>query len=219
MQRLNKEDKNYYIELIQDLLSLKMKGYTNTPILAIKFTYSIRNGLAPSHNLDNKIINFQTWYRNKLPIIFNPEDYGNLINKVNNLFIIKFTNKIDIHIKQLTRNNRKFNLVKYFKNGKLLFEWKDIQTNKNIPNTFTREIGKSTYHYENGILVLSQINKITKPIKIANPDKSLLNNFITMDLETIKIVIIYFNLIYLVGMMVCLKNLILLQILKILKIC
>jgi hypothetical protein len=186
MQKLNREDKNYYIELIQDLLSLKMEGYTNTPILSIKFTYSIRDGLAPT-NQDNKPTNFQTWYNNKLPIAFNPEDYGKIINRIGNVFIIKFTNKIDIHIKQLSRNNTKFNLVKYFKNGKLLFEWKDIQTNKIIYNTFNREIGKSTYHYENGILVLSQINKITKPIQRTNVDKSLLNNFITMDLETVSI--------------------------------
>jgi len=37
LQKLNKEDKDYYIGFIKDLLSLKMEGYINTPIIEIKF--------------------------------------------------------------------------------------------------------------------------------------------------------------------------------------
>lgn len=187
MQRLNKEDKDYYIERIIDLLSLKMQGYINTPILAIIFTYSIRNGQAPNKTKTNNPINIQTWYKNKLPIAFNPEDYGTVIDKSNNLSIIQMNKNINIHLKQLSRNNTKFNLVKYFKKGILLFEWKDTQTNPKLPNTFIREIGKSYYHYEDGKLVLYQLNRLTKAIVKNNIDKSLVNNFITMDLETISI--------------------------------
>jgi len=153
--------------------------------LRLSFTYAIRNGLAPNKFINTNPVNYQTWYGNKLPIVFNPEAYGNIINKINNTFIIKVTNKIDIHLKQLVRNNIKFNTVKYFKNGKLMFDWTDTQTNPNIPNSFRREIGKSTYHYENGILVLSQMKKETKAIERSMPDNRLINNFITMDLETI----------------------------------
>lgn len=107
-----------------------------------------------------------------------------IINKINNVFIVNFTNNIDIHIKQLSRNNIKFNLVKYFKNGNLLFEWQDNLTNPNFPNTFIREIGKSYFHYEDGILVLYLLNRVTKAIVKTNIDKYLLNQFITMDLDT-----------------------------------
>jgi|SRR5688572_3777733 len=186
MKKVNKEDQKYFINYISDYIETKTDIYTTTPIISIIFSYGLREGLAPSNSFKKSNIKFQTFYRNKLPIAFNPEDYGKILTNKGNLFIIALSNRVTIQLNQITKNNTKINLVKYFKNNNLLYEWKDTQTNLEIPNTFIREIRKSVYHFENGELNLVTLIKKTKPIERTISDKNLLNKFISMDLETFK---------------------------------
>jgi hypothetical protein len=76
---------------------------------------------------DNLEINLsaQLYYNFKLPITFNPKDYGTIIQetKINKgiKFIIAHTNKSLIIIDQI-KEDTQFNLVKYYKNNKLILD-------------------------------------------------------------------------------------------------
>jgi hypothetical protein len=85
MKKINLEDKNYFIEYIQEILALKTEVYTEIPINSIIFSYGIRDGLAPTKTIENTELKFQTWYRNKLPITFDPKDYGTVLEHTGNL--------------------------------------------------------------------------------------------------------------------------------------
>ena len=86
---------------------------------------------------------------------------------------------------ELNNNNHVHN-IEYYKNGNLLFQWKDSIIS---PNNFIRYIGKSSIHYINGEIVLYKIEKKTSAItkKILPKNNQPNNKFITMDLETILI--------------------------------
>jgi len=190
MQKLNKEDKEYYIDYIKYIINIKTEGYNSLSIKSIIFSYGIRDGLAPNKNIKENInIKNQIFYSNKLPISLNPEDYGKIIEKdENNKYYIRTNSKIEIILKQdfIEQNKQKLkiNKIKYFRNGNLILEWIDREINIEVPNTFSREIGATTYYYNNGELELKKILKKTGVFKKAKKDKKLQNNFITMDLET-----------------------------------
>lgn len=172
------------------VITIKSDTYTTIPIQSIIFTYGIREGLAFNKNneLLNKDLKYQSYYNNKLPITLNPEDYGKIMKKISlsegSTYYIRVNTKVSIILNQTIIDNKKVNNVDYFRNGNLIQEWIDKETNPLIPNSFTREIGSSTYYYEGGELVLIKMRKKTGRIKQAKKDYKLENKFITMDLET-----------------------------------
>ncbi len=66
--------------------------------------------------LKGEDIKYHTYYNNKLPLVTKPEDYGHIIYKKDNMFTIARAKVIFI-IEAF--NN--YNIVKYFKNGNLIF--------------------------------------------------------------------------------------------------
>lgn len=134
----------------------------------------------------NKDIKYQIYYKNKLPIVTSPEEYGKVIAKYNNLYIISLAKNISVHLFQGKEGDHQVNRIEYIKIGNILFTWKD---NIVAPNSFIRNIDKSTIHYIKGEIVLYKIQKktmgITKKVLPKNNQPS--NKFITMDLETILI--------------------------------
>lgn len=186
LQRLNKEDKDYYINYLLNILDMEELNPDmdiDSPIISLIFEYIIRKG-----NVENKEsksnVKYQTYYRNKLPIYFNPLDYGKLLKQKDNLLIIKVSDKVKIKVTQVENNNEKYNLVEYYKKNKLLFNWKDIYINE---NSFKRELGKSIYTYEFNELVLLKVIKSAKFINPIKTQRVLNNKIITMDCETISI--------------------------------
>lgn len=78
--------------------------------------------------------------------------------------------------KYIDNNEEKYNLVEYYKNNKLIISWKDTYVNNTI---FVRELGKSTYTYENDELVLIKVEKPIKFIKGIKLSKNINDNIIT----------------------------------------
>jgi hypothetical protein len=120
------------------------------------------------------------YYNKKIPIAYKPQDYGTVISQKENRFTIAIDKKTFIILEQFDN----YNLIEYYKNGKLLYEWKDIYLNE---NTFTRELGKNIYTFEDNVLILQQVNKPVKFIKKIKTSGSPNHKIITMDLETVLI--------------------------------
>jgi len=179
-----------------DRIGLSNEAYKSIPISSIILSYGIRKGkITPTIGAgvagQNKDIKYQIYYRNKLPIVTAPEEYGKVIAKYNNLYIISLAKNISIHLFQekeggVHQPSKQINRIEYIKNGNILFTWKDTILS---PQNFIRQIGKSTIHYINGEIVLYKIEKKTSGItkKILPKNNQPSNKFITMDLETILI--------------------------------
>lgn len=80
-----------------------------------------------------------------LPITKNPLEYGKLIYKTSDLFIMQI-NKTNIAV---INKYEQFNIIKIFKSGELMFEYKDFIDN----NTIIRRINNKQFNFENGILI------------------------------------------------------------------
>jgi hypothetical protein len=162
MKRLNKEDMQFYIDYLLDIIETKTDPYFTTPISQIIFSFGYRDGRTIVKFNKIKHINVQKYYNNKLPIAFNPIDYGQVLIHNNNLYIIKIDKKTLVIIKQFNDETGKYNLVDFFKNNSLLYTWKDTYLNE---NKFIREIGKSVYTIEDNEIIL---HKVVKPVKFIN---------------------------------------------------
>lgn len=90
----------------------------------------------------------QVFYKNKLPIAYTPEGYGNILvkNKDNTFYILAY-NKAQIIIEVSKQNDDIISVVKYMKNNKVIFEWVDTIINNNY---LLRSIGSSIYHFLEG---------------------------------------------------------------------
>nr|YP_009517256.1 RNA polymerase [Tephrocybe rancida]YP_009517279.1 RNA polymerase [Tephrocybe rancida]AYE93176.1 RNA polymerase [Tephrocybe rancida]AYE93177.1 RNA polymerase [Tephrocybe rancida] len=199
MQTLSKseKDKDFYINYLLSIMELKSDTYNTLPVLSIVFSYGFRDGLStpfrgPSCPLTPKARSkYQTYYNNKLPVAFNPLDYGELMIKNNNVIWVRINDKVCTCTEQISAEacrrtgaegiKEKYNTVKYFKNNKEIYTWRDTYVNE---NTFKRSLGKSVYTYENNELVLLEVIKKTGYIKPILSDQELDQKFITMDLET-----------------------------------
>jgi hypothetical protein len=97
-------------------------------------------------------LKLQNYKHYKLPITINPLDYGKLIFKTENIYIIQI-NKTNIAI--ITQFDE-FNEVKLFKEGDLMFEYKD---HKIDDNSFIRSLDNKKYTFTNNKLTNININK------------------------------------------------------------
>jgi uncharacterized ubiquitin-like protein YukD len=96
------------------------------------------------------MIKYQTFSHFKIPITIDPLKYGKLIDQTNNKFFIQLSTKniaVIIH-------NEEENLIKIFKNGDLVLEFKDkiIQENE-----FIRYINDTRFLFKNDKLISTQI--------------------------------------------------------------
>jgi hypothetical protein len=182
---IDKNSKRKLQSIIIDRIALLSDYYKTTKVDKFIIQYGIRDGSIV--NKSSSVINYQIFYKNKLPIAYKPEDYGNIINKVGNLYIISLASlgkNIQIHLTVSNDTLDKIHLIKYFKKDVLLFEW----TDKYLSAThLVRSIGKSTYHYVNGNLILVRSEKVTSPIAKSKINKQLSIRILTMDIETITV--------------------------------
>jgi hypothetical protein len=101
--------------------------YKVTPITSIIFSYGIRKGeIIPTINSITKNITkkYQIYYNNQLPLAIFPEEYGTILNKIDNNYTIsvkKGRSNAIIILNVIKDNNHTINNIKYFKNNNLLF--------------------------------------------------------------------------------------------------
>src|SRR6266498_3285900 len=184
LQKINKNSKKDLVKYLKNIINISFDAYKDIPISSIIFSYGIRKGdiKVPSNNTAIKI-KYHTYYNNKLPVTIIPEEYGKIISKSGNIYFI-LSDSATIILEQ--SEDKTINSVKYIKDLKVLFSW--VDTIISLDNKkFTRKIGKSTYHYENGDLVLYTIAKKTKAMSnnILPKNNKQNRKFLTMDLETI----------------------------------
>ena len=191
LQQLNKEDDQYLVTYINNLIGLQTDAYLSEPIKEIIFDYGIRSGLAKPNvsSMASNKANTQRYYNKKLPLSFNPLDYGKVLRQtVTNTgysYTIYKNNKTTCIIDQVITDipgGEKYNLVDYIIDGVSMFTWKDTWISD---VSFTRELGKSIYTVINNQIVLQQIVKPSRPIKPIKKESTINNKIITMDIETL----------------------------------
>jgi hypothetical protein len=163
-------------------MNFKSEYYKETQIESIIFSYGFKNGKIPSKESISVNINSMAYNEMKLPISLNPTDFGR-ISKImdieNGKFYILQNQKGQII---MISKFKDYNEVEYLKNGKSLIKFKDeiISDNK-----FVRILeNNKKYYFENNLQVLfTKINK-SKSISKLEKSKNLVNNFITLDIET-----------------------------------
>lgn len=186
LQKLNKEDMNYYINYIIDILSIKSNDYKAEPINKIIINYGVRDGLAVIKNENitlRKNIHLKRYKHYNLPVTMNPLEYGELLHydKALKMYLILIKPLLiaKIYIKKLVNN------VEILKSGKLVLTYKDKFINE---QSFERIIGYNHYVYikENDIFILD-LFKVEKPVRFIESkkvDKNINEKIITLDIET-----------------------------------
>jgi len=91
-------------------------------------------------------MNFQNYSHYKLPITMDPLKYGKLILNIEKLFIVQ-VNKTNVAI---INQHKELNSIKLFKEGDLIFEYKDIKIND---NSFIRDLENKNFTFKNNVLI------------------------------------------------------------------
>nr|YP_009487294.1 hypothetical protein [Russula lepida]AWB36196.1 hypothetical protein [Russula lepida] len=181
VQRINKTDKNWYIDFILENMKFKSEYYNENQIESFIFSYGIKAGKIKDKDIKNVNVIHQKYKNLKLPISMEAKDYGRLIVQ----------NKIETGINYILQNEKgetidfkkyeKYNEVECFKNGISLVKFTDIFINK---VKFLRKIENKYLYFENGRQILSTKEMKTKFISKTKKTNNLINNFITLDIET-----------------------------------
>src|ERR1700751_4932693 len=100
---------------------------------------------------------YQNYRHYKLPITINPLEYGTI--KINNIYILSITSKA---IAILTQYND-FNEIKFYREGDLIFTYKDFKTND---NEFIRILDNKKFTFKDKIL--KNIEIIIRLIRLLN---------------------------------------------------
>jgi hypothetical protein len=98
-------------------------------------------------------LKYQNYRHYKLPITFNPLEYGKLIFKTNNIYIIHLSLRAIAVLTQFTE----FNEVKFYKDGDLAFTYRDYKIDE---NTFVRSLDTRKFTFSNNKLVNINTDKI-----------------------------------------------------------
>ena len=159
IQKLNKEDKDYILNFIIDEIEDKSEYYKTTNMVAMIFSYNIKNGRAKDKIvLENTNLHFQDYQHHKLPITMNPLEYGKLIEQIDNKYWIQINKTNSVIINQINDEN----IVKLYRSGELRYKYID----KKVDNfTFTRTLENKQFTFKNNELALLTIDKSVKFIE------------------------------------------------------
>lgn len=177
IQRINKNEAIWYIKHVLENMKFKSEYYNETPIESFVFSYGFKDGLTPSKEIVNTELKLQNFKNTNLPISMNPNDYGTIIiqNELN--YIIQDNQGQTINLSKYDDHNE----VEFFRNGVSLIKFTDTFISK---NKFMRIIDNKKYWFENNKEILFTSEMKTKFISKTMPAKKLVNNFITLDIET-----------------------------------
>ena len=177
VQRLNLMDKNWYIHFISTLIKNKSEYYNETQIEFINISYGFKKGIVPNKEEDLEQIPLHIIKGIKIPLSMNPNYYGKILFEHDNLFILQ--NKLG-WVSHITKFDH-YNEIKIFKNEVLLLSFKDILIDN---SNFIRTINNKKYHIRNNNIVLQTMDFKTRFISKIKKSTLLMNNFITLDIET-----------------------------------
>jgi DNA polymerase type B, organellar and viral len=167
LQRINKNDKNWYLNFILGTLRIKSEYYSETQMSAIIFDYGFKNKKIEDKVNLIKPVNFQNYKNYNLPISMDPLDYNVLSSQKG--------------ISYIFRQFEKYNEVEIINDGISLIKYIDHFINE---KAFIRKIGNKTFYFENGVQTLFKADIKTKFISKTQKTKNLTNNIITLDIET-----------------------------------
>jgi hypothetical protein len=162
-------------------MKFKSEYYNETQIESFIFSYGFKKGSIP--NKDNINLNIKSMIIKdiKLPISLNPINFGRLSKTLNiengQLFILQNNNGETIMFSKFNEHNE----IEYLKNGISLIKFKDEIVSE---NKFVRIIDNKNYYFENGEQFAMTKEMKTKFISKTAKSKNLVNNFITLDIET-----------------------------------
>jgi hypothetical protein len=157
--KLNKEDKDYLFKYILTNMEDKSEYYKELTIKNMIFSYTIKKGRAKDKiNFDSvnsgliSNLEYQYFHHHKLPITMDPLKYGKLLKQIDNIYFVQI-NRTNTAV--ITKNED-FNKVEFFKEGELIYEYKDHKVD-NL--TFVRSILNKHYTFKDNKLVILTIEK------------------------------------------------------------
>jgi hypothetical protein len=140
LQKLNIDYKDYILNKIVDDMIDKGGYYLEQSIASLIFTYAIRKGKA-IQKVINTNIQYHNYQHHNLPITMNPLEYGKLIDKFGDTYIIQVNPKNIATIIQLDNSNE----VKFYKSGELTYKYTDKWLDT---NTFSRTLGNKQWIFK-----------------------------------------------------------------------
>src|SRR6201996_959988 len=162
-------------------MEFKSEYYKESQIESFVFSYGFKEGLAPIKETFKENISLQNYKNNKLPISYNPLDYGKIITtfKYENYthFVIQSKGGNLINFKQFDG----YNEVEIFSEGDIMVKYNDqfIAENK-----FVRILDNKNFYFENNKEILFFKEMKTKFISKLAKAKSLTHNYLVLDIET-----------------------------------
>jgi len=181
LQRVNSNDKNWYSEFILNYIELKASFYKETRIDSLIFSYGFKDGKVKNKQELTYSGLYQNYNDYQIPISTNPLDYGILINKIDMKDSVVYFLHNEKGLSIVIRTYMDHNLIEFFKSGTSLIKFTDELMNE---NKFLRIIGNKKYYFKNGEQILLSSEVRTKFISKSSKSKDIVNNFITLDIET-----------------------------------
>jgi len=189
LRRVEFKDLELFFEYLIGRLGIIVDSYDENIITEIIFTYVVKEGEVSDkdrlllEDLSDKEIKFHEFNKLILPLSMNPSDYGTIRGKTpigdNIRYFVRKGNRvyeIDVSLDKLIN---KVSII-----GSSDLNWIDTKISDNL---FKRDIGKSSNFFIDGVRVLRKKELSAKPFTKLSTDKTLANNFVTMDIETIKL--------------------------------
>ena len=188
LRKVNFSDKELFINYLSERLTILNDSYTTHPISRIIFTYITKEGLAGNDrglimDIEGKEVVSHRFNNMELPITMDPANYGTIEATTTFPTFIRYivsddfksnrNYKIDVSLDGITNN------VSIM--GASDLKWKD----SSFGEGFKREIGKSTFYFVNGEIVLRKQQLPAKPFNKIKKDNKIQTYFVTMDIETI----------------------------------
>jgi hypothetical protein len=121
--KINKEGTpSTVIIYLLDAINLTSNNYDSAPIKSMVISYGIRKGeITPTIIEKKEVVSHHIFYNHKLPIALKAEDYGDVLYTTDGTTIVSLKKNTNLVIK--TEGN--ISHIKYFKNGRLMYEWTD----------------------------------------------------------------------------------------------
>jgi hypothetical protein len=162
-------------------MEFKSEYYNETQIESFNISYGFKEGKVSDKNIINPNLIFQNYKNNKLVISFNPLDFGKVLTitklDIETLYILQAEDYLIIKI----LNSENQNSIEIFKKGDLLIKFTDIKLNN---SRFVRIIDNKKYYFENNQEIIFTREIKSKFISKLSKSNKLINNFITLDIET-----------------------------------
>jgi len=181
--KLIRIDNNNYKTFIDQLVNyLEGMGdyYTQSPFIKLIFSYGFGKGVI-TESLTKSEVNLINFKDMKLPISIDPNDYGKIFKELSwdNKKIYFINDKLGRSI--IFEQFENENIITYTRNGMEILKFKDI---KFQDNKFLRKLNNKSLFFENGNKTLELLALNTPFISKIKIDKTEVNNFLTLDIET-----------------------------------